>query len=65
VSFGIITRHRGQISVDSKPGLGTTFTILLPIEQEDDLGTETSGEAQTDNDDIDPLREAEEALEVV
>jgi len=38
VSFGIITRHRGQISVDSKPGLGTTFTILLPIDQEQDTG---------------------------
>jgi signal transduction histidine kinase len=35
VSFGIITRHRGRIEVDSKPGLGTTFTILLPIDQED------------------------------
>jgi two-component system NtrC family sensor kinase len=35
VSFGIITRHRGRIEVDSKPGLGTTFTILLPIDQEE------------------------------
>ena len=57
VSFGIITRHRGQISVDSKPGLGTTFTILLPIEQEEDLGAESQGEP-------DPLKEAEKALEV-
>ena len=65
VSFGIITRHRGQISVDSKPGLGTTFTILLPIEQDDDVVAETPGETKTDNDDIDPLKEAEEALEAV
>jgi len=65
VSFGIITRHRGQISVDSKPGLGTTFTILLPIEQEDDVVAETPGETQTDNTDVDPLKEAEQALEAI
>ena len=58
VSFGIITRHRGQISVDSKPGLGTTFTILLPIDQEEDAGTKSQGEP-------DPPKEAEKALEVV
>ena len=64
VSFGIITRHRGQISVDSKPGLGTTFTILLPIEQEVDLGSETPIESESDSS-SDPLKEAERALEVV
>ena len=65
VSFGIITRHRGQISVDSKPGLGTTFTILLPIEQDDDVVAETPSESKADNNDVDPLKEAEEALEAV
>ena len=59
VSFGIITRHRGQISVDSKPGLGTTFTILLPIDQEQDAGIDEP------QDEPDPLREAEQALEAV
>jgi signal transduction histidine kinase len=30
VVYGIIERHSGSISVDSKPGFGTTFTITLP-----------------------------------
>ena len=31
VSYGIINRHRGTITVDSIEGEGTTFTIKLPI----------------------------------
>jgi signal transduction histidine kinase/ActR/RegA family two-component response regulator len=34
VSYGIIKRHRGQIRVESKPGIGTTFTMLLPCTAE-------------------------------
>lgn len=30
VVYGIIERHSGSISVDSNPGFGTTFTIMLP-----------------------------------
>jgi CheY-like chemotaxis protein/anti-sigma regulatory factor (Ser/Thr protein kinase) len=33
VSYGIINRHRGTITVDSVEGKGTTFTIKLPISE--------------------------------
>lgn len=32
-TMAIISEHHGQIEVDSEPGLGTTFTILLPQTQ--------------------------------
>ncbi|MGI9407214.1 MAG: ATP-binding protein, partial [Hyphomicrobiaceae bacterium] len=31
----IIDRHAGKISVTSKPGIGTTFSVTLPAEQQD------------------------------
>ncbi len=31
VAYGIISRHNGQINVESTAGEGTTFTILLPV----------------------------------
>ena len=31
VSYGIVDKHGGRIEVDSPPGLGTTFTIWLPV----------------------------------
>jgi signal transduction histidine kinase len=31
VSYGIVKNHRGEIRVESKVGVGTTFTIELPI----------------------------------
>ncbi|MCG7532052.1 ATP-binding protein [Psychrobium sp. MM17-31] len=32
VSFGIIDKHGGKISAHSEEGQGTTFTIVLPID---------------------------------
>jgi signal transduction histidine kinase len=35
VSYGILTRHHGDIRVESVVGQGTTFTIILPAAQPD------------------------------
>lgn len=36
ISYDIITRHQGTISVSSDAGKGTTFTIVLPVNQQSD-----------------------------
>lgn len=33
LSYGIIQKHHGTIKVDSNPGEGTCFTIVLPVSQ--------------------------------
>jgi PAS domain S-box-containing protein len=35
ISYGIISRHKGRIDVESEPGKGTTFTLHLPLTQDD------------------------------
>ena len=32
VSYGIVKNHNGDISVSSKAGQGTTFSIRLPLD---------------------------------
>ncbi len=34
ISYGIINKHGGRIGVESQVGQGTTFTITLPVRQE-------------------------------
>jgi len=41
VSYGIITRHRGTLTLDSVDGKGTTFTITLPVSEKIVEGEET------------------------
>ena len=39
VAYGIISRHNGELTVESEPGKGTTFVITLPVVSESESGT--------------------------
>jgi signal transduction histidine kinase len=48
ISYGIIERHGGSIDVESEVGIGTTFTVRIPIRENQSDWALTSGNAPED-----------------
>src|SRR4030095_7480221 len=54
ISYGIVERHGGNIAVEDKVGLGTTFTVRIPIRATEPISivetvTSTTGEIVYDS----------------
>ena len=45
LSYGIIEKHHGEIIVDSTPGKGTTFKVVLPIQHQDEDNNDVTSSA--------------------
>jgi len=46
IAHSIINKHDGYISVESQPGVGTTFTIYLPAAEPGEVNNKKAAEAQ-------------------